>query len=70
MLITPPKFTAIFSATSMRRTKPSGEPANGKEHAMQAGARRYPEPPMPAQHLKKPGEEADLELAPMYDAPY
>jgi NAD(P)-dependent dehydrogenase (short-subunit alcohol dehydrogenase family) len=43
---------------------------NGVEHAMQAGARRYPEPPMPAQHLKKPGKEADLELQPMYDAPY
>jgi NAD(P)-dependent dehydrogenase (short-subunit alcohol dehydrogenase family) len=43
---------------------------NGKDKAMQAGARRYPEPPMPAQHLKKPGEEADLELPPMYDAPY
>jgi NAD(P)-dependent dehydrogenase (short-subunit alcohol dehydrogenase family) len=44
--------------------------SNGKDHAMQAGARRYPEPPMPAQHLKKPGEEADLKLKPMYDAPY
>src|SRR5438105_2723096 len=44
--------------------------ASDKQHAMQAGARRYPEPPVPAQHLKKPGEEADLELAPMYDAPY
>jgi NAD(P)-dependent dehydrogenase (short-subunit alcohol dehydrogenase family) len=43
---------------------------NGKDQAMQAGARRYPEPPLPAQHLKKPGEEADLALAPMYDAPY
>jgi NAD(P)-dependent dehydrogenase (short-subunit alcohol dehydrogenase family) len=43
---------------------------NGKDHAMQAGARRYPEPPLPAQHLTKPGEEADLALAPMYDAPY
>jgi NAD(P)-dependent dehydrogenase (short-subunit alcohol dehydrogenase family) len=38
--------------------------------AMQAGARRYPEPPLPGQHLEKPGEEADLELAPMYDAPH
>jgi NAD(P)-dependent dehydrogenase (short-subunit alcohol dehydrogenase family) len=38
--------------------------------AMQAGARRYPEPPFPAQHLKKPGHESDLELAPMYDAPH
>lgn len=41
-----------------------------EERAMQAGARRYPEPPMPAQHLKKPGEEADLALQPMYDAPF
>jgi len=38
--------------------------------AMQAGARRYPEPPFPAQHLAKPGVEAELELRPMYDAPY
>jgi NAD(P)-dependent dehydrogenase (short-subunit alcohol dehydrogenase family) len=50
------------------RDEGNGEPAT--HHAMQAGARRYPEPPMPAQHLKKPGEEADLKLAPMYDAPY
>ena len=38
--------------------------------AMQAGARRYPEPPFPKQHLEKPGNQRDLELAPMYDAPY
>ena len=37
---------------------------------MQAGARRYPAPPLPGQHLRKPGLEADLELAPMYDAPH
>jgi hypothetical protein len=36
--------------------------------AMQAGARIYPEPPLPNQHLEKPGHEADLELAPMFDA--
>jgi NAD(P)-dependent dehydrogenase (short-subunit alcohol dehydrogenase family) len=36
---------------------------------MQAGARRYPSPPFPKQHLKKPGREGDLELRPMYDAP-
>ena len=41
-----------------------------KAGAMQAGARVYPEPPLPKQHLKKPGHEADLELAPMYDAPH
>jgi hypothetical protein len=43
--------------------KPKGKP-------MQAGARRYPAPPLPKQHLPKPGHEADLKLAPMYDAPH
>jgi hypothetical protein len=38
--------------------------------AMQAGARVYPAPPFPKQHLAKPGTEADLKLAPMYDAPH
>ncbi len=42
----------------------------GESQAMQAGARQYPELPMPKQHLKKPGNEADLELAPMVDAPH
>jgi hypothetical protein len=37
---------------------------------MQAGARLYPAPPLPAQHLKKPGREGALQLAPMYDAPH
>jgi NAD(P)-dependent dehydrogenase (short-subunit alcohol dehydrogenase family) len=38
--------------------------------AMQAGGRVYPVPPLPGQHLQKPGHEADLDLQPMYDAPY
>jgi len=42
----------------------------GQEGAMQAGARRYPEPPFPEQHLEKPGLEAELQLQPMYDAPF
>ncbi|MDB5442539.1 MAG: family oxidoreductase [Phenylobacterium sp.] len=36
----------------------------------QTGAREYPVPPFPKQHLEKPGREADLELQPMWDAPY
>ena len=48
------------------RTRPQKE-AN---HAMQAGARRYPEPPFPAQHQAKPGSEASLNPPPMYDAPF
>lgn len=41
-----------------------------KESVMQAGARKYPKPPFPKQHQKKPGKEEDLNPAPMYDAPY
>ncbi len=47
-----------------RRGKPDKKPG-----AMQAGARRYPQPNLPAQHLRKPGHEADLDLPPMYKAP-
>lgn len=46
-----------------------GGASNG-EGAVQAGARRYPEPPFPEQHQRKPGEEAALDPAPMYDAPF
>lgn len=38
--------------------------------AMQAGARHYPEPPFPKQHQPKPGSEAALDPAPLYDAPF
>jgi len=38
------------------------------KNAMQAGQRAYPQS-LPTQHLKKPGNEADLKLAPMYEAP-
>lgn len=45
-------------------------PKEEKVLPMQAGARKYPQPPMPAQHLAKPGKEESLTLAPMCDAPY
>lgn len=45
-------------------------PEDASEGAMQAGARIYPAPPFPAQHQKKPGDEAALDPAPMYDAPF
>ena len=41
-----------------------------EEGAVQAGARKYPEPPFPEQHQRKPGDEAALDPAPMYDAPF
>ncbi|HTK34506.1 MAG TPA: SDR family oxidoreductase [Caulobacteraceae bacterium] len=43
---------------------------DGEGRAMQAGARRYPEPPFPEQHQSKPGREAALDPPPMYDAPF
>lgn len=45
-------------------------PAQEAKHAMQAGAREYPESPISKQHLEKPGIEADLNFEPMCDAPY
>jgi len=42
----------------------------GEAGAMQAGGREYPAPPFPRQHQPKPGDEAALDPAPMYDAPF
>jgi NAD(P)-dependent dehydrogenase (short-subunit alcohol dehydrogenase family) len=52
----------VEKADEKRKSKPEG--------AMQAGARRYPEPPFPSVHQDKPGSEEELPLAPMYDAPF
>ena len=80
--MTPPDTTIDYSqaaaatAEDERRiqselaVKEKSRPEPPKPGAMQAGARRYPEPPLAAQHLGKPGNEADLALKPMYDAPY
>lgn len=43
---------------------------DAQKGAVQAGARRYPEPPFPKQHQTKPGEEFRLDPAPMYEAPF
>ena len=61
---------AIQSKVDRSDKLASRKPENKSVGAMQAGARLYPEPPLPEQHLKKPGQEADLELAPMYNAPH
>lgn len=50
--------------------KANGGGSGDDEGAVQAGARKYPEPPFPGQHQRKPGEEAALDPAPMYDAPF
>jgi len=45
-------------------------PKTSEDGAVQAGARLYPVPPFKRQHQAKPGSEATLEPAPMYDAPF
>src|SRR5690606_29328574 len=50
--------------------KEGDDGGSDEEGAVQAGARKYPEPPFPKQHQRKPGEEFRLDPAPMYDAPF
>jgi NAD(P)-dependent dehydrogenase (short-subunit alcohol dehydrogenase family) len=50
-----------------RSFQPQGE---DEDAPPRTGARDYPAPPLPKQHLEKPGQEADLELKPLWDAPY
>lgn len=59
---------APLDAKEKRSFKDGGE--EKEKPAMQAGARPYPEPPFPEQHQVKPGIEAKLDPAPMYDAPF
>jgi NAD(P)-dependent dehydrogenase (short-subunit alcohol dehydrogenase family) len=40
-----------------------------KKAAVQAGSRKHPQLPMPAQHQTKPGKEAHLRPRPQYEAP-
>jgi NAD(P)-dependent dehydrogenase (short-subunit alcohol dehydrogenase family) len=48
--------------------KKSGEKKQAKP--AQTGARKYPAPPFPKQHLAKPGKESVLDPAPLFDAPF
>lgn len=59
---------APLDAKEQRSFRDKGE--EKEKPAMQAGARPYPAPPFPEQHQAKPGSEARLDPAPMYDAPF
>jgi NAD(P)-dependent dehydrogenase (short-subunit alcohol dehydrogenase family) len=63
--------TAAHERTIQSRIdgKPKTNGDGEKKKPMQAGAREYPGPPLPGQHVAKPGTEATLDLPPMYDAP-
>lgn len=56
-------------ARDSRKAKSSGASSGDKKRAMQAGAVHYPETPLPRQHLRKPGMEADMQLQPHFMAP-
>jgi NAD(P)-dependent dehydrogenase (short-subunit alcohol dehydrogenase family) len=54
---------------SKDRAKAKEGASDKGEKAVQAGPRREPELPLPAQHLAKPGIEAQMELKPRFLAP-
>ena len=58
----------------IQREVDAGEPrtfqAEDEDRPMQAGARPYPVPPFPKQHLEKPGLEGEMQLKPLWDAPF
>jgi NAD(P)-dependent dehydrogenase (short-subunit alcohol dehydrogenase family) len=70
-------MTASGANTARRQRKlqervdasPQKKKRGKDKQAVQAGAREEPENPLPAQHLRKPGREADLELQPRWQAP-
>ena len=69
------KETAARTSERQRKLQDKADQANNrnpdgdKGKPVQAGARRQPEPPHPAQRLEKPGRESDLDPAPRYLAP-
>ena len=50
--------------------KPAGTASKDAKKPMQAGHAAYPENPLPAQNLQKPGLEADMQLKPLFMAPH
>jgi NAD(P)-dependent dehydrogenase (short-subunit alcohol dehydrogenase family) len=52
-----------------KEQKAKREEEDGGDEAVQAGPRDQPETPLPEQHLKKPGIEAEMDLKPRYAAP-
>lgn len=55
-----------------QEVRDGGKEKNAKspEKIPQTGARKYPAPPLPDESLDKPGHESELDLQPMFDAPY
>lgn len=60
---------SLQKAQEQRRSAREKKQSGGDDSAAQLGTRKYPEPPLPKQHLRKPGMESDLEPRPDYLAP-
>ena len=60
----------IQQAQDEKDSKKAEQPGGGKpeKKAVQAGATEQPAPPLPAQHLEKPGVEAQMQLKPRFMA--
>ncbi|WP_027080326.1 SDR family oxidoreductase [Luteimonas mephitis] len=56
-------------ADAKEKTQAAKKKTARKKKPVQAGTRRQPENPMPAQHLAKPGNEDELRLQPRFLAP-
>ncbi|QGZ42510.1 NAD(P)-dependent dehydrogenase (short-subunit alcohol dehydrogenase family) [Pseudoduganella flava] len=51
------------------KSQSGGGQQGGQEQGVQTGTHDFPSPPLPQQHLAKPGVEADMELKPHFLAP-
>jgi len=58
------------TAEHKEAVRPDEKADPAQTSAPQTGARAYPVPPLPRQHLAKPGAESALDPAPLYDAPF
>jgi NAD(P)-dependent dehydrogenase (short-subunit alcohol dehydrogenase family) len=65
-----PVTTKMDAIQQQVRDADRARPREEMKGAMQAGARRYPEPPFPTEAQDKPGLEDSQSLAPMYEAPF
>jgi NAD(P)-dependent dehydrogenase (short-subunit alcohol dehydrogenase family) len=67
--LTAERQRAIQKEQDQKDLTKSGKGKSGEDAAVQTGAREHPEPPLPDQHLEKPGNENDMALAPQFQAP-
>jgi len=62
------KQRALQREQDRKEPAEGGGEGGGKEKAVQTSPRSHPQE-IPAQHLQKPGQEADMQLKPRFDAP-